>query len=262
METALESSVSVRYHEEIIFRLVQYYFMQRDFRKLTPLLAEYRLQYEDGKYREAVARMSILVDEEEGALESALRQCDRFLLDQSEDDAGQWGLIDKARLMTANGKRIGADETLRRLSRKKDGVGVPVSLYLLGRDAIDRDRPDDAIFYYNIFREAYPNAVGLDELLVGLGEMTERSRHDHQAEELTGTFYSVKVGVFSEAGNAKRQANKFKAYDKKVEIKTKKISGQNYRVVYVGRFRDYEEAVRFKLQLEANHNEAFQVVAR
>ena len=62
--------------------------------------------------------------------------------------------------------------------------------------------------------------------------------------------------------NARRQADLFKGYDKKVEIKTRKISGKKYRVVYVGRFQDYQEAVRFKLQLEATHREAFQVVAR
>jgi hypothetical protein len=262
METALESQVTPRHQEEITFRLAQYYLVKRNYAKLSPLVVEYRSRWENGKHRDAVARMSVLVDEHDGALESALRQCDRFLVDQSGDDANHWGLIDKARLMTADSKRIGANETLRRLSRERKGVGIPISLYMLGQDAIRRDRPDDAIFFYNIFREGYPGAVGLDELLVGLGEMTDRSKADNQAEKLTGTFYSVKVGVFSKSGNARRQADIFKAYDREIEIKAKKISGQDYRVVYVGRFQDYEDAVRFKLQLEATHHEAFQVVAR
>ena len=171
-------------------------------------------------------------------------------------------MIDKARILGAHGKRIGANETLRQLSRAKKGVGVSQALYLLGMDAIARDRADDAIFFYNILREGYPAAVGLDELMTGLGDMSARASSDNQAEKLTGTFYSVKVGVFSESGNARRQADLFKGYDKKVEIKTRKISGKKYRVVYVGRFQGYQEAVRFKLQLEATHREAFQVVAR
>jgi hypothetical protein len=133
---------------------------------------------------------------------------------------------------------------------------------LLGRDAVARNRADDAIFYYNILREGYPDAVGLDELMTGLGEISARATSDSKAEKLTGTYYSIKVGVFSKRGNARRQADIFKAYDKKIDIKTRKISGKDYRVVYVGRFQNYDAAVRFKLQLEANHHEVFQVVTR
>ena len=47
-----------------------------------------------------------------------------------------------------------------------------------------------------------------------------------------------------------------------LDIKAKNISGRKYRVVYVGRFDDYEEAVRFRLQLEGTHQEAYQVVTQ
>ena len=262
MEAALEASVHGRYREEIVYRLAQYYFLEKDYPRLSRLLAEYRSRWEQGKYQPAIARLSVLVDELNREYESSVRQCDRYLVDHSSGEAQQWGLVDKARVMEQHGKRIAANEVLRRLSRSKEGVGIPLSLYLLGRDAIAQDHADDAIFYYNILREGYPVAVGLDELLVGLGDMSDRSSVDNRAEEVTGTYYSVKVGVFSQSSNARRQADKFKGYDHKVETKTRKISGRQYRVVYVGRFQNYQEAVRFKLQLEATHNEAFQVVAR
>jgi len=180
----------------------------------------------------------------------------------TDRDFQQWGLIDKARILAGHGKRIGADETLRKLSRARKGVGVSPALYLLCREAIARNRDDDAIFYYNILREGYPSAVGIDQLMTGLGDMSSRTSQDNRAEKLTGTFYSIKVGVFSEPGNARRQADKFRGYDKRVEIKTRKISGRKYRVVYVGRFDDYEEALQFRLRLEGTHQEAYQVVAR
>jgi tetratricopeptide (TPR) repeat protein len=262
MEAALSAGLPSQYREEISYRLAQYYLLRKDYRKLSELLAEYHSLWERGRYRAEMMRLSILTDELNKAYESALRQCDRYLVDNSDGDLQQWGLIDKARILDANGKPIGANETVRQLSRSKKGVGVSPSLYLLGMQAIAKNRTDDAIFYYNVLREACPSAVGLDQMLAGLGHMTARSRPDNQAEKLTGTYYSVKVGVFSDPDNARKQAALFKGYDHNVDIETKKISGRNYRVVYIGRFQDYDEADRFRLQLEAAHHEAFQVVAR
>ena len=82
------------------------------------------------------------------------------------------------------------------------------------------------------------------------------------AEKLTGTFYAVKVGVFSSRENADRQADIFKKYKKPVDIREKRISGKNYHVVYVGRFQSYQDAYQFKSTLEATHGEVYQVVAR
>jgi cell division protein FtsN len=95
-----------------------------------------------------------------------------------------------------------------------------------------------------------------------MASMPVADTDDDTAEKLTGTFYSVQVGVFSQKGNAKRQAKIFAAYDQKVDIETKTISGKKYRVVYVGRFATFDEANRFKKMLEANHHEVFRVVAR
>jgi hypothetical protein len=164
--------------------------------------------------------------------------------------------------MEANGKLIGAAETVKQLSRSRRGPGVPQALYLLGMQAVNKRRADDAILYYNMIREAFPSAVGLDQLTAGLGEMPDEPRSGSRAEQATDTYYSVKVGVFSDVENARRQADKFKAPGVKVDIESKKISGRDYRVVYVGRFQSYEEAARFKVQLEAANNETFQVVAR
>ena len=262
MEAALEASVHPRYQEEIVYRLAQYYLLRSDFDKLDRLLVDYRTRWETGKYAAEMVRYSLLADEHDKELESALRQCDRYLLAHTEETTRQWGQIDKARLMKANGKSIGSNEMLRQLSRQKQGEGIPQALYLLGMEAIERGRADDAIFYYNIMREGYPAAVGLDDMLVGLGHMSTETKSGNRAEQVTGTYYSVKVGVFSESGNARKQADKFQSYGRRVDINSKNISGKNYSVVYVGRFDDYEEALRFKEQLEAAHHETFQVVAR
>ena len=262
MEAALKATLQSRHREEIMYRLAQYHLLRGNYGELSQLVADYQARWEPGRYSAAMRRLSVLVDDLQQSHESALRQCDRFLMRYTDRDFQQWGLIDKARILAGHGKRIGADETLRKLSRARKGVGVSPALYLLCREAIARNRADDAIFYYNILREGYPSAVGIDHLMTGLGDMSSRTSPDNRAEKLTGTFYSIKVGVFSEPGNARRQADKFRGYDKRVEIKTRDISGRKYRVVYVGHFDDYEAALQFRLRLEGTHQEAYQVVAR
>ncbi len=262
MEAALTASVDGRYREEAQYRLAQYYFVTDQRQKLHKLIADYTSSWENGRFADKMARYSAVVDQDQGAYESALRQTDRYLLRYTHKDHQQWGKIDKARLMSGHNKRIGADKLLLELSRQRSGPGVPVALYQLAINAINRGRTDDAVFAYNLLREAYPAAVGLDALIDGLAGLPSEDRRDLEADRLTGTFYSVKVGVFTEKSNAKRQAALFKQYGHKVEVKSKTISGVKYRVVYVGAFDSFDEAAAFKRRLESAHNEVFQVVAQ
>ena len=262
MEAALNTSVDAVYREEIFYRLAQYYFGTHQYTRLGDIVNDYQALWEEGKYASEMERFSIAVDQQAGAYESAIRQVDRYLLRYSSGKRYQWGMIDKARLMLAFNKRIGAVKLLRKLSREKQGPAIPQSLYLLARDVIKRKRTDDAVFYYNILREGYPYAVGLDALVDRMSDMPAGDSESDAAEEATGTYYSVQVGVFSRKDNAKRQAELFKSYGHKVEIKKRKIADVTYRVVYVGHFRNFAQAVQFKKSLEASHNEAFRVVAR
>lgn len=262
MEASLQTSVSAKYRQEIFYRLAQYYLVTEQFKDLARIVNEYRTYFEDGKFEREMFRLSILLDEKAGRYETALKQVDRYLVRYKGTEGAQWGTIDKARLMVAEKKPIGALEMLRSLSRESSGPGVPQALYLLAFDAYNRNQYDDAVFYYNLLREAYPSAVGLDALIDRLGSIPDKQKTDDRAERLTGTYYSVKVGVFSEKDNAKRQRDRFDSYGQKIDIGTKDISGRTYHVVYVGRFTSYNEALQFKTTLEANHDEVYQVVAR
>ncbi|UCD63383.1 MAG: SPOR domain-containing protein [Candidatus Zixiibacteriota bacterium] len=262
MEAALKTSVAAVYRQEIYYRLAQYNFLAGDYTRLAQLVSEYRAFWEAGKYRQEMLRFSILIDERNRAYDAGIRQADRYLLEYNSGSAYQWGIIDKARLMRGFDKNVAAHRLLRGLSREKSGPGVAPALYLLATEAIAEKNTDNAVFYYNLLREGYPAAVGLETLVSRMGVLSHALDDDNQAERITGTYYSVQVGVFSVKGNANRQADMFKAYDRKIEIKQKKISDVKYHVVYVGRFTNYEEARKFKTMLEANHNEVYQVVAR
>lgn len=262
LEASLAASVAAIHRQEIYHLLAQYYLTRGRFDRLSVIVTDYRSKWEDGRYRKEMLRYSVLADQLTGSYDAALNQTDRYLGLYSEAESVQLGKIDKARTMLAFKKRIGAIRLLKELSRKKEGQGVSQALYLLTEDAISRKRTDDAVFYYNLLREGFPSAVGLDPLMDRMMNSTTSETSDDAAERLTGTFYSVQLGVFSKKGNAKKLASIFKSYGKKIEIKDKKISDVKYHVVYAGWFRNYSEAVTFRDKLQAEHDELFQVVAR
>lgn len=262
MEAALKADLKLDYREEALFRLGQFYLVNGQFLDMARVVNEYRTRWESGRYDLQMRRLSILADEKSRQYDRALDQIDKYLVRNPDGDANQWGEIDKARVMMLSNKRIGAVKMLRSLSRKSSGPGVSQALYLLATDALANKQYDDAVFFYNLLREAYPSSVGLDALVERLGDISAPVVNDNTAEKLTGTYYSVKVGVFSDKDNARRQKDIFKSYGKPIDIQSKGISGKTYHVVYVGQFSSYTDAVLFKETLEANHSEVYQVVAR
>ena len=262
IRASLNAGVSGIYREDMSIRLGQYYLLNRNFARAAEILGEFPASFEKGKNTPDIFRYSIYLDEKNKNYEATIRQADRFLLEYPSEEFSQWGLVDKSRVMMNFDKKIAARDILTKLSREKSGPGVPAALYMLTLDAAERKRPDDAVFYYNLLREAYPSAIGLDALLdrmSGLGGQTEREK---SADQRTGTFYSVQVGVFAAPENARQLSKQFDQYGHKVEITTKKISDRTYHVVFIGRFDSYELAVEFEKTIEAEHDDVYQVVAR
>lgn len=262
METALKSTLTHSYRQQVYYRLANYYLLKRDYPSLSRVVNEYRAAYESGAYEQEMMRLSILADELQGSFELAQRQADRYSVRFSRGAEDQWGRLDRARIMMAHKKQIGAIRLLQKLSREKHGVGVPQSLYLLAQDAIKHSRTEDAVFYFNLLKEAYPAAIGLETLSAQLGTLSSGYHTGNAADLLTGTYYTIKVGVFSKKSNANKQVDLFKSMGYKVTIAAKNISGKKYHVVYVGRFSDYEEAAAIKRHLETSQGEVYQVISR
>ncbi len=262
MEAAQKAGVSAIYREEIEYRLAQFMILSGNTRKASKITTNYLTQHEGGKRRPQFMRYSALIDEQEKRYEAAIRQIDRFLLQYDSDNLQTLGQIDKARIMMSHRKTIAARVLLRKLSSKKSGEGVAPALYYLTLDATNRKRTDDAVFFYNLLKEGYPASIGLDALLDNMSGLSSYSQREKIADQRTGTYYSVQLGVFADRKNAERFSKKFKKYGHKVEIKSKYISGRTYRVVFVGRFNSYEAAAIFEQKLEAEHKEVFQVIAR
>lgn len=262
LQASLNALVSASFREEIYYKLSQFYFINSDYNRLGRMIKEYQKYWENGKYRGFFLRMEAFLKERDKKYDQSIRELDRYLLQYNSGEMYQIGLIDKARCMNSYGKDVAAKKMLRTLSREKKGFGIPVALYMLADYSIDNNRTDDAVFFYNLMREKYPSSVGLDGTINRLTDMSASSDRDSRAEELTGTSYSVKVGVFSSKSNANRQADLFEKYDKKVQINKKRIGSKDYYVVSVGQFKSYLDADKFKEMLESYHKEVFQVITK
>ncbi|UCD95487.1 MAG: SPOR domain-containing protein [Candidatus Zixiibacteriota bacterium] len=261
LETALKSEMSPQYHEDNIYLMILYYMADGNYQKAISSSETYLQHWEDGKYRSEVLRLASIANAKMDRSVTAAEYLSRLTREGSGELYGFVGQLDQAGQLYDKKDYRAAQKICRNLRNvRHDEVVVP-SLYLLSYYSIEQKRIDDAILYFNILKEGYPHAVGLDDLIDKFGRFEKRAG-DQRAEEMTGTVYSVKVGVFSVKDNAEALAGRLKQYGKKLEIEQKIISDKKYYVVYVGRFLSSEEAMAFKSRLELSEKEAFQVVAR
>jgi tetratricopeptide (TPR) repeat protein len=261
LETALKSEMSPQYQEDNIYLMILYFMADGSYKRAISTSEAYLQHWEAGRYRSEVLRLASVANGKIDRQQTSAEYLDRLIKEESGELYGFIGQLDRANQLYGSRDYIGAQKICRNLRNiKHDEVVVP-SLYLLSYHSIEQKRIDDAILYFNILKEGYPHAVGLDDLIDRFGGFEKRSG-DQRAEEMTGTVYSVKAGVFSVKDNAKTLADHLKKYGERVETEQKIISDKKYYVVYVGRFLSSEDAMAFKARLELSEKEAFQVVAR
>lgn len=261
LETAFKTGMAPQYLENNIYRMALYYLAARDYDKLASTAQAYLQYWEDGAHRAEVLRLYAIACEQNRETAKAERHRDKLMKENSGRPLEFVALLDQAARYYREKNYIKAQNICRRLADTQYNEVVTPALYMLSFYALEQKRVDDAILYYNLLREGYPNAVGVDDLIERFSGM-QRVESTIDADKLTGTTYSVQAGVFSVKDNAKRLKDRLKKHGQSVEIKTRTISDKQYYVVYVGKFDSPDDAMAFKSRLEALENEAYQVVAR
>jgi len=261
LEAAAGAGLSPEFLEENTFLMALYYLAEEDYRKLETTASAYLQWWENGRYRPDMLRLKAFANLRKDNREQANRLLGNLINENEGTATGARGLLERATTLYDKKAYIQAQNICRRLANSHFDDVIAPALYMLSYYAIEQNRIDDAILYYNLLKEGYPNAVGLVDLVDKFTGI-ERKNKSQTAETITGTFYSVQVGVFSVRDNARALSKSMKKYGKKVEVREKRISDKDYFVVYVGRFRSTDEAIAFKTILEKSENEAFQVVAR
>jgi tetratricopeptide (TPR) repeat protein len=261
MDAASQAGIPPEYAEDFHQMKVSLFFAEGDYGELRKSVDEYFATWEAGKYREQMMFLRAIALEKIGDGEEAEKMKEQILKEGSSSHlTNQIRLSQSARLLERK-KFTEAQKSCRRIINSRDEELSAAAMYLLASSAIELGRADDAIHYYNLLKESYPRAVGLEDLADRF-ERFEKHSADQKAEKLTGTIYSLQTGVFAQKENADVLAARMKKYRAQVEIDGKTISGRKYYVVYVGRFQSADRAMEFKAKLEEAEKESYQVVAR
>ncbi len=261
LEASFKAELSPLYLEDNLYQMALYYLAERNHEKLASTAEAYLQHWENGAYRAEILRLSAYAYSQLGQHEKHDRFLRRLSKENENDILGSIGQMEEAKKLYKKKGYIEAQKICRKLRKDKyDEVVVP-ALFLLSWYSLEQKRIDDAILYYNILKERYPYAIGLDDLIDRFGNLQDKY-DGRSAEEITGTVYSIQAGVFSQKKNADRYAERLEQYGQRVEIKKKKISDKDYYVIYVGRFTSSDDAMTFKTRLEQSEDEAFHVVAR
>jgi len=260
-DAAFRANMESRFLEHSTYMRALYHLADKNYEKLAVTCESYLQYWKDGKYRTEILRLAALAFKKTNETTRAYNFRKRTMEEFAGRPEGKVGELDEAVALYEKKDYIAAQKICRKLSNTKYDEVVPPALYLLSSYSIEQNRIDDAILYYNVLKETYSAAVGLDNLAQRLGRLYKESA-DSKAERMTGTVYSVQVGVFSIRDNAYRLAERMKQYGEDVEVTKKTVSDKKYYVVFVGRFQSSEQALAFKSRLESSEKEAFQVIAR
>jgi len=262
LEAAVSAAVDPVRLEAIAILKARWYQAAGDYERLIETGDDYLRRWENGHYRSDILRLQALAYHASRRFVSSAKALDFLEAENRGEFYDLAGRLDRARSLYARKDYIAAQNICRNLANGKYDRIVAPALFMLSYYSIDQKRIDDAILYYNLLKEEYPDAVGLDDLVDRFTGLSDDNRADSRAEEITGTVYSVQVGVFSVRDNAAKVAADMKKFGEKVDIENKKISDKKYYIVYIGRFQTTAEAADLKNRLEAAQKEAYQVVAR
>ncbi len=258
MDSAVNAGIDEQYRPEATLRLLQLAEAFDDSAAVLTLSDQFLRRWPaDSMAPQAVAAVANILPD------GGRRQ--KQFLDRLVADYGNTYFGDCARLAQADqafqaGKFREAAALCRTVNESPDDALAPTALILLARIALKDNEAEEALLKYNILREGFEHAIGQAELTEALRQISDRKSTVEADEKLSGITYAVQVGVFSVKENARRMAERVKAYGYPVTVSELIISGKRYSVVRAGRFATEQAATVAKGKLERGENELFKVV--
>lgn len=256
----------------------------------------------DPALRVALARQSALALTELGKSTEALALVDKTLKDfpkaakgvskekaRLNDSLREWLQLDRAQILMSQPKKRSQGLTvIEQLSRSANSEVAPVALYLLASERARAEQIDGAALAFNLRREAYPEAVGEEQLIdllagdegsepevapqsssTAISTTPSTSKNsakstsaDESVSRATNTRYAIQLGVFATKANADAMLVKVSTKRLIGTIEKKLVSGKNYYAALVGSFLDLASAQAVRDSLESVHNASFTVITR
>jgi tetratricopeptide (TPR) repeat protein len=195
--------------------------------------------------------------------DSALFRFREILRLYPRSDWAQWALLGKGDCFYADEKYDQASSEYHRvLDDYQYSEAFPFAISGLANCFSRLEDPEVSLLYYNLLKEKYPLSFESVEKPAEGKSSVGGSRDETKAERLTGIRYTIQLGVFGEEGNALKLRSLFEKEGYSVIIKSKVIQGKSYRVVQLGSFISYEEALKLKRKLESQTNESYRIVIK
>jgi len=258
METALRSNLDGKYQAEARFRLIQLAEAAGDTAAALSDGATFLDKWGKGPHR--AQTLAILAAHAADGSASQNQRLEQLGGEFGDSYYGQFAVLTQAGKEAKAGKYKTAVKLCRQIHNSADENLTPAGFILLAEMALAQGNSEEALLNYNIVREQYPHAIGQDELLNDLKNVSDRRSSEESTEKFEDVKYAVQVGVFADKDNAERMADQIGGYGFKTRITRRSISGNTYHVVLAGRFATLQEAQTAKQKLEMRENEVFKVV--
>jgi len=255
---AVRSDLDGKYEEEAHYRMLQLAEAAGDTATVLSVGEAFLNRWEMSRYREPILAM-LAAHEPNGS--SRQERYLRLLREGSPNSYyGRFAVLTDAASAIRADKYTTAETKLRTIIDSNDDNIIPAGLIYLAKVAIAKGNTERALLNYNILREKYPHAVGQDDVLQDLKQVSDRRSGEESTEIFEGVIYAVQVGVFAEKDNARRMSERVDGYGYKSRITRRSISGNTYYVVLAGRFSTQKQAQTAKEKLELGEHDVFKVV--
>ncbi|MFH1701445.1 MAG: SPOR domain-containing protein [Candidatus Zixiibacteriota bacterium] len=258
IEAAIRSDLDGKYQEEAYFRLIQLAAADNDTSKVTSSGKSFLDIWETSDFREQV--LAILSAFETRDAKTRNRYLNLLGDEFPGSYFGQYSRLYQAESAFKEGHYKTATTFCRMINNSPNDDLTAASLILLSKIGLKNGDAERALFNYNILREQYRHAIGEEELLDALKNVSDAKSGKESTEIFEGITYSVQVGVFADKGNAKNMEQRAEGYGYDSRINRRRISGRDYYVVLAGKFATMQEAIAAKQKLEMGENEPFKVI--
>lgn len=192
-----------------------------------------------------------------GQADSALSEFEQILKSFPGSPWAQWAQLGKGDCFFAGENYDQAITQYNRVVHDyRYSEAFPFALSGLASSFPRLKHPEEALLYQNLLKEKYPCSP---EFVQNPAE-TERPTRGAQAERLAGMKYTIQLGVFGEKQNALRLRSEFEKQGYPVRVKSKIMGGKEYRLVQLGSFVSYHEALKLKKKLESQTGESYRIV--
>lgn len=246
----------------VVSELVRLYYAIGDYGKIMETTERVEKQL---KNKPLPADVLFLAGQAAGALGSAEWAQYYFdLLQQQRPGSlfAGWAELGSADLLAESQRTADAVSEYQTLSQRETEQATPVAIEQLTVLLVNTGDLDGAFTAYNLYRDRYPDGLGLPRLQEKL-----RAVHDTGAvEELPDggaqKRWSLQAGVFGNLENAQRMLKRYQAAGYPVEMTSQVISGKKLFSIFIGSYATEAEARRKKAEIETKEKEVLKLVIR